>query len=104
MRIQPTNISGLLTVLPEPLEDDRGLFAVVSDNQLPKSGSWYQTNVSLNTLRGTLRGLHIQSDPFAQAKLVRCTRGAIQDVAVDFRPESPTYKQWFASSSTNCTG
>jgi dTDP-4-dehydrorhamnose 3,5-epimerase len=56
--------------------------------------------VSYNWRKGTLRGMHYQSQPFAQAKLVRCTRGAIFDVAIDLRPESPTFKQWDAVELT----
>ncbi len=55
---------------------------------------WRQDNHSLSRAAGTLRGLHFQREPFAQTKLVRCLRGRIFDVAVDVRPQSPTFKQW----------
>ena len=55
-----------------------------------------QCNISFNRRAGTLRGLHYQAEPHREAKLVRCTMGAIYDVIVDIRPESPTYLQWFA--------
>lgn len=55
-----------------------------------------QCNVSWNRRRGTLRGLHYQAPPHAEAKLVRCTRGAIWDVIVDVRPDSPTFRRWYA--------
>jgi len=62
-----------------------------------------QCNLSHNARRGTLRGLHFQVAPHAEAKLVRCVAGAVYDVALDLRPESPTYKQSFATelSATN---
>ena len=55
-----------------------------------------QCNVSFNKYRGTLRGMHYQVAPHAEAKLVRCTRGAIYDVILDLRPKSPTFKKWVA--------
>ena len=53
-----------------------------------------ETNISYSRTRGTIRGMHYQAAPFGQAKLVRCTRGAVFDVAVDLRPTSPTYSEW----------
>jgi dTDP-4-dehydrorhamnose 3,5-epimerase len=55
-----------------------------------------QCNVSYNTRRGTLRGMHYQEAPYGEAKLIRCVRGAVYDVIVDLRSDSPTYKQWIA--------
>lgn len=55
-----------------------------------------QCNVSFNAGKGTLRGMHYQDTPYQEAKLVRCTKGAIYDVAVDLRPQSPTFKEWIA--------
>ena len=55
-----------------------------------------QCSVSFNAKKGTLRGMHYQAEPYAEAKLVRCTRGAIYDVVVDLRPKSPTFKHWIA--------
>src|SRR4029077_9342907 len=55
-----------------------------------------QCSVSFNTLRGTLRGMHYQTAPYAETKLVRCTRGAIYDVVVDLRPNSATFRNWIA--------
>jgi dTDP-4-dehydrorhamnose 3,5-epimerase len=55
-----------------------------------------QCNLAFNHKRGTLRGMHFQKAPHAQAKIVRCTRGSLLDVIVDLRPESPTFKQWDA--------
>jgi dTDP-4-dehydrorhamnose 3,5-epimerase len=95
-----TYIEGLLAVTPKIFHDERGLFSVVTDEELMKLRPWIQTNSASNRLRGTLRGLHFQTPPFEQTKLVRCVRGAIQDIAVDFRPKSPTYKQWYAAFLT----
>src|SRR3970282_1093517 len=53
-----------------------------------------RTNISFNRKRGTLRGMHYQVPPYEEIKLVRCTRGAIYDVIIDLRPDSPTYKKW----------
>lgn len=59
-----------------------------------------QCSISFNARRGTLRGLHLQVPPYAEAKLVRCTKGAIYDVVVDLRPQSPTYLQWIGVTLT----
>jgi dTDP-4-dehydrorhamnose 3,5-epimerase len=59
-----------------------------------------ENNISYNRRRGTLRGLHYQAMPYGQAKLVRCTRGAIFDVAVDLRPDSPTFCEWVGTELT----
>ena len=62
-----------------------------------------QCNVSFNAKKGTLRGMHYQDAPYAEAKLVRCTQGAIYDVVVDLRPESPTFKKWIGVALTAAT-
>src|SRR5262249_5919010 len=59
-----------------------------------------QCNISFNGKKGTLRGMHYQTAPHAEKKVVRCTRGAIYDVIIDLRPSSPTFKQWFAAELT----
>lgn len=78
--------------------DSRGWFCESwSDKRLDELGSdtsFCQDNHSLSRSKGTLRGIHFQRLPHAQAKLVRCTRGRIWDVAVDLRPDSPTFKKW----------
>ena len=63
-----------------------------------------QCNVSFNHTRGTLRGMHFQRSPMAEAKLVRCTRGAIYDVIIDLRQESPTYCRWYGAELTEENG
>jgi len=96
VKYTPTDVAGVTIVDIEPHRDDRGFFSrsfcadeFVEFGLLPNV---VQTSISYNYARGTLRGLHRQVPPFAEAKLVRCTRGAIVDVAVDVRPESPTYR------------
>lgn len=93
MKYMPTDVEGATIVDLEPHRDDRGFvsrsFCACEFGANGLSSSVVQTNIFYNYTRGTLRGLH----PDAEAKLVRCTRGAIVDVAVDVRPESPTYRK-----------
>jgi len=100
MRLVETPLAGLLRIEPEPHTDARGLFARVYDEStFAKYGlptRWPQWNLSHNTHRGTLRGLHFQRAPHEEPKIVRCTRGRIYDVAVDLRADSPTRLQWYA--------
>lgn len=98
MQIKPTLLSGVLVLTPRRFSDERGWF-VESWNRdvLREAGielDLVQDNQSYSRTSGTLRGLHYQSPPHAQDKLVRCTRGAIYDVAVDIRRGSPTYGNW----------
>lgn len=99
MYFEPVPIPGVVVVRPERFEDERGFFArawakdVFEEQGM--STSIVQCSHSFNTQVGTLRGMHYQTAPHAEAKFVRCTRGAIFDVAVDARPASPTFKQWF---------
>ena len=82
----------------ELLPDERGFFArswcqkEFEDRGL--NSKLVQCSVSFNARKGTLRGIHYQGEPFPEVKVVRCTRGAIYDVVVDLRPQSPTFKQW----------
>lgn len=97
--ITPTPLDGLLIVQPRAFEDSRGFF-IESYNQtelapLGIAQTFIQDNHSLSREIGTLRGLHFQTPPFAQDKLVRVVRGRIWDVAVDIRRASPTFGQWF---------
>jgi len=93
-----TILKGAFIVEPEKIKDQRGFFARAwckkefEDHGL--SLSWVQNNISFNLKRYTLRGMHYQSTPFEEAKLVRCTRGAIFDVMIDLRPDSPTFLKW----------
>lgn len=99
MKITGTPIEGLLIIEPARFGDERGWFSETWNAQrFAASGigcDWVQDNHSMSSAVGTLRGLHYQKPPNAQAKLVRCTRGKIWDVAVDYRPQSPTYLKYF---------
>lgn len=104
MKFTPTPLSGLYIVEFEKNGDPRGFFARAYDAQefkkLHLKDRFVQANVSRSRERGTLRGLHYQTSPHAEAKLIRCTKGALYDVALDLRPDSPTYKQWFSIELT----
>lgn len=98
MLFQPTSLTGAYLIDLQKVEDERGFFA----------RSWcvqefaghgldirlVQCNISFNKRQGTVRGMHYQMAPFAETKLVRCSRGAIYDVIIDLRPTSPTFLQW----------
>ncbi|HZQ91925.1 MAG TPA: dTDP-4-dehydrorhamnose 3,5-epimerase [Terriglobales bacterium] len=92
-----TRLKGAFTIDIEKREDNRGFFArAFCQNEFAQHGLKpviAQGNVAFNAKKGTLRGMHFQFPPSAETKLVRCTRGAILDIIVDLRPESPTYLQ-----------
>ncbi|WP_029005300.1 dTDP-4-dehydrorhamnose 3,5-epimerase [Azorhizobium doebereinerae] len=100
MKISPTSVDGVMAVEVTPFSDERGLFArTFCAETFAAHGMaevFPQQNTSFNPRAGTLRGLHMQAEPNAEAKLVRATRGRIYDVAVDLRPASPTYRAWTA--------
>ncbi len=100
MNIVKTFICDLFIIEPKVFEDNRGWFMeTYSFNCLKDHGiniNFVQDNHSFSKNKGVLRGLHFQNNPFAQTKLFRCTKGIIQDVAVDLRKGSPTYKKWFS--------
>lgn len=100
LRFRETPLPGAWVIDPERIEDERGFFARSWCRQewieRGLNPALVQCNITWNHRRGTLRGLHWQEEPHAEAKLVRCTRGSIYDVIVDLRPKSPTWKQWFA--------
>jgi dTDP-4-dehydrorhamnose 3,5-epimerase len=93
-----TPVAGAFVVEPERMEDERGFFArTFSTDEFESRGldaRVDQCSTSFNAVAGTLRGLHYQAAPHGEAKLVRCTRGAIYDVALDLRPDSPSYLRW----------
>lgn len=101
MIFSPTSIAGVLLIQPEPVADVRGAFARTwCQREFEAHGlnaKLAQCSVSFNTKRGTLRGMHFQAAPHEEAKLVRATRGAIYDVALDLRPDSETFLQWFGA-------
>ncbi|AYA36891.1 dTDP-4-dehydrorhamnose 3,5-epimerase [Hymenobacter oligotrophus] len=99
-----TELPGAFIVDVERIADERGFFARswCEDEFAARGISTppLQANLSHNPRKGTLRGLHYQTEPYAEAKLVRCTRGALYDVIVDLRPDSPTYGQWLGVELT----
>lgn len=98
MQIEQTALEGVLLLTPRRFGDHRGFFAeTYSARVLQDAGvetAFVQDNHSVSEQVGTVRGLHFQAPPHAQAKLVRCGRGALFDVAVDIRRGSPTYGRW----------
>lgn len=108
MVIEKTSLEGVLKITPKRFGDDRGFFSETWNRQaLAEAGvaiDFVQDNHSLSGAKGTLRGLHYQAPPHAQDKLVRCTRGAIWDVAVDIRTGSSTYGQHFGVELTAQNG
>ncbi|HJT24348.1 MAG TPA: dTDP-4-dehydrorhamnose 3,5-epimerase [bacterium] len=100
MKFTETKIKGAFVIEPEKIEDERGFFARTWDRkEFGAQGlnpNLVQCSISLNKKKGTLRGMHYQAAPHGEAKVVRCTMGAIYDVILDLRPQSPTFKQWFA--------
>lgn len=104
MTFYETKISGVFEIHLEPKHDERGFFARSwCQKEFEGHGlnsRLLQCNTSGSPRKGTLRGLHYQAAPFAETKLIRCTRGSIFDVAVDLRPDSPTYKSWIAAVLT----
>jgi len=108
MKFIETQLKGAYIIELEKLQDERGYFARTwcqrefQENRL--DAALVQCNVSYNPKRGTLRGMHYQDPPYAETKLVRCTRGAIYDVIVDLRPDSRTYLQWISFELTPDNG
>ena len=95
-----TELPGLYLIEPQRLEDERGFFARAwcekEFNEHDLKMAIVQCNVSFNKKKGTLRGMHYQTHPYAEVKLIRCTRGSIYDVIVDLRPDSPTFKRYIS--------
>lgn len=104
MDIAKTALDGVLLLTPQVFSDPRGFFLERwSEQAFARAGLPYrfvQDNHSCSLRRGTLRGLHMQLGRWAQAKLAWCVRGAVLDVAVDLRPDSPSYRQWVAAELT----
>jgi dTDP-4-dehydrorhamnose 3,5-epimerase len=104
VRFIETKLKGAYIIEVEPIEDERGFFArswcqkEFMEHDL--NSNLVQCNISFNRKQGTLRGMHYQAKPHEEAKLVRCTMGAIYDVIVDIYPDSPTFKQWVAVELT----
>jgi len=104
MNFSPTLLPGVFVIEAELREDERGFFARTwCASEAADHGirvTWVQFNISNTKHRGTLRGMHYQHAPHAEGKLIRVTHGAIHDVVIDLRPESPTYKQHVAVQLT----
>ena len=101
MKFEPTTIPDVFIVTPRQIGDDRGYFMETYKRRDFEQATgvgpeFVQDNFSFSKQKGTVRGLHFQAPPYAQGKLVKCTRGALLDVAVDARVGSPTFKRWVA--------
>ena len=108
MIFTPTPLEGVWLLEPDLRTDERGYFTrTFSREEFEEQGlepAVDQCSASFNHRAGTLRGMHYQADPHGEAKLVRCTRGAIFDVALDLRPESPSYLNWHAVELNEANG
>ncbi len=98
MKFTALPLQGAFVIEPEPITDERGFFArTFCREEFSAHGlnpALAQCSVSFNKRKGTLRGMHYQKKPHEEVKLVRCTSGAIYDVIIDLRPDSPTFKRW----------
>jgi dTDP-4-dehydrorhamnose 3,5-epimerase len=105
MNFQPAPLHGAFVIDSEKFRDERGFFSYSFDGsefeQHGLASRIVQANISFNAKKGTLRGMHFQIEPMTQPKLVRCTAGAIFDVIVDLRHDSPTHCQWFGVELTS---
>ena len=108
MTIDELNIPGVLLIVPKRISDSRGWFAETYSRKVFKDRGldldFVQDNHSLSIQAGTLRGFHFQTPPHAQAKLIRCTRGRLLDVAVDLRVGSPTYAKYASAELSPLNG
>ncbi len=108
MKVTKTNLKDCFIIEPDVFGDNRGWFMEsfslkkLEDAGINFAADFVQDNQSFSEQKGTLRGIHFQTGDYAQAKLVRCTRGSLFDVAVDLRKDSPTYLQWFGITLSEC--
>ena len=102
MKITETKLEGVLIIEPQVFGDSRGWFMeTYNKKKTPQiTCDFVQDNQSYSARKGTLRGIHFQKPPMEQAKLIRCSRGAFMDFAVDIRPDSKTYRQWIGVELT----
>lgn len=104
MIFKETALNGLYEIELERLEDERGFFARTFSREefkaLGLNPNFVECSISFNPKRGTLRGMHYQAAPHEEAKLVRCTMGAVYDVVIDLRHQSPTSGQWMSMELT----
>ena len=105
IKFTETKLKGAFIIDPETFADERGFLArSFSAKEFESHGlnaRMAECNISFSRNRYTIRGMHFQKPPFAQAKLVRCSKGAVYDVIIDLRPESPTFKQWIGEELTS---
>lgn len=101
MRFEPTSVHGVWMVSPDRFDDERGYLARTWGlDEFGAHGlqaNMVQRNISYNRARGTLRGMHFQSPPYPEVKVVSCLVGAVFDVAIDTRPDSPTFGRWYGA-------
>jgi dTDP-4-dehydrorhamnose 3,5-epimerase len=101
LRFAPTDVVGAMLIDPILRKDDRGHFARAwCIREFAEHGIDFvpvEANIGFNVRKGTLRGLHFQTEPALEAKLIHCTRGSIFDVVLDLRPESPSYRKWYGT-------
>ena len=104
MKFTETPIGGVLLIDLDPIEDERGFFArTYCEEEFRRLGlepHIAQSSMSWNARSGTVRGMHYQRDPHGEVKLVRCTSGAVHDIVIDLRRESPTFRRWFGADLT----
>lgn len=104
MKFLETSIKGVFEISITPMTDERGFFARTwckkEFQELGLETTLVQCSISFNAKKGTLRGMHFQASPFEETKVVRCTQGAIYDVVLDLRRESPSYRKWIAATLT----
>ena len=104
MNFRETELAGAFVIELERIEDERGFFArTFCRREFHEHGlatEIAQANTAFNKRQGTLRGMHYQASPYEEAKLVRCTRGAVYDVIVDLRPGSPSFQRWVSVELT----
>src|SRR5215472_5701759 len=108
LRFTKTKIEGAVLIDPVLRNDERGHFSRAwCSREFAEQGIDFvpvQANVGFSKKKGTVRGMHFQLEPALEAKLIRCTRGALFDVAVDLRPESPSYGKWYGAELTAAEG
>src|ERR1700730_12303504 len=99
MQFRETPLAGAYVIEPERVEDQRGFFSrTYCEHEFTQHGlcsRFVQCNISFNKTRGTVRGMHFQRPPSPEPKVVRCPRGAVYDVIVDLRRDSPTWRHWY---------
>ena len=99
MFFHETKLKGAFVIELDRKEDARGFFArTFARKEFEQRGlnpDCVQSNISYNKIKGTFRGMHYQVSPYAEVKLIRCSRGCLYDVIIDLRSDSPTFKQWF---------